>query len=196
MKNLLKSIRFAFVFMSLFVAVAGIAGISVSADEAQTAQPDAVQSLDPMYIGTPDIGTPNGRNPASAQFSGNRGVAGASEQLEKLQQFMNHPAVQFAQKLISNPALVKAIEQIGKSPERMNILYAEGVFFLIFLIFRIKRSLTPFAFGFIGALWFKLWTSIVYVAVSSVGIPWYFLGDSYMKLILELYQFCLSYLKS
>ena len=108
------------------------------------------------------------------------------DSLAKLQALLANPWVQRYLKLYQDVKFQNALADVMKNPNRMNLLYAEmGLVFFLF-IFRTWRSSK--VKGFMGALWLKAWTFLLFVVLSSVVLPSFMLGDRYTEIINMIYR--------
>lgn len=98
---------------------------------------------------------------------------------------------------LSSPALTDKLHEIINHPQRNIVLYSQLAFLFVFLVFRSWRKSKGFAFGWIGLLWFKLWTLLLYVTITFFVIPEVILGKPYLEFTKQIYHFLMrSFWKS
>jgi hypothetical protein len=126
--------------------------------------------------------TINGNNPLSASFgTGVPGTSAGTGPFEQINKILSQPAVQAYMKFFTNPIFSKGVDQIIKSPQRMTLLYVEiglVVFMLIFRAWRFSKST-----HWVGRLWTKIWTLVLFWLLALVAVPWAVLGDPYYQTI-------------
>ncbi|MGK5086822.1 hypothetical protein WDW86_04635, partial [Bdellovibrionota bacterium FG-2] len=122
----------------------------------------------------------NALNPMSTQY----GKPGAAPQnmpavMESLQKLLNHPATKSYLKLFSSPEFSQGTEQLVNHPNRMNLIYFQGAWLVIFLILRAWRLSR--ANHWAKKLWVKTWTLILFLVIGVGVVPWFVFGDAYSK---------------
>lgn len=107
--------------------------------------------------------------------------AASAAQVEKIQQLLSNPAVQGYLSLFSNPSFTSGIEQVMKSPNRMNLLYAEIGLFVFMLVFRAWRMSKPSKWY--GRMWTNAWTFGMGWGLSALVLPSLIIGPGYVAVL-------------
>ena len=113
-------------------------------------------------------------------------IGGMADNINKLQALMANPWVQRYMKLYQDPKFMAARDRLMKNENRMNLLYAE--FGLMFLIFMLRTWRSTKVKGFMGALWLRMWTFLVFAMMSVIVLPSYLLGDSYAECVNMIFK--------
>jgi hypothetical protein len=121
----------------------------------------------PFSIPSPIV--PEGLDPVTAQ------------QLQKMQEFLQHPWAQKLLRITTDPAIQNAFLDLAKSPDRMKLLYFQLGWFVFFVVLRSWR-LSKGAKWY-GRLWTRLWTLVLYMAGASFLLPGLILGAPFWKVL-------------
>ena len=156
--------------LSLLIATQAVAldDASVEALRLRVEQQKAYQSL-------------NNVNPMSTEYDPNSGVTAGTGPAGDFQRLLAQPAVQSYLKIFSNPVFSKGVDQVLKSPRRMELLYAELGFIVFMIIFRAWRFSK--CTHWTGKLWTSIWTFGFFWVGSGVLVPWLVLGEAYTQLM-------------
>lgn len=138
----------------------------------------------------------NQYNPMSPDFKGGaqpaQGETAPTGPIAEFQKIMSYPAVQTllqaSQRLIRSPEVGNALDELIKSPNRMQLLYGQLGWLAIVFLFRAWK---------LSKLSVKHWTRIallnilsfiVYWSMTLLFIPWMALGTAYPRLVLGVWR--------
>ena len=130
----------------------------------------------------------NQSNPLSSQYQQrpNNNVIGAaaiSAPFNTLEKWLANPLIQSVLRFFANPALSTAITQIINSPNRSMILYTNLGWFVIFVVFRAWKLSHMASAHWVRALFFRFWSTLLFVIGAIIAIPSFYLGQPYIKVL-------------
>ncbi len=110
-------------------------------------------------------------------------------QAETVNKVLSNKFIQSFLTIASDPKVPLNINSIMKNPSRTDMAYVEGGWLLLFLVLRAALIANIPSKRWLIHLVIKLLAGIIFIAVSSIAIPWYFLGKPYFELLVIFSNF-------
>jgi hypothetical protein len=128
-------------------------------------------------------------NPMSEDATAVPGAAGLAAMLgpqSALGKILSDPRVQKLQKIALDEEFQKTLAQVLKAPDIKMLPWFELAWVVIIFLFSAWKGAT--IQGVLKILLFRIGISTVFVSGSSLFIPWFVIGDSYLRLARMLWD--------
>ncbi len=109
------------------------------------------------------------------------GLAMPTGPMSQALQVLQSPPMQAYMRVLSQPKVQETAQRLVTNPNRLNLLYSEIAWVLLFLIFRAWRR--GKARNLAGRLWVGLYTFVLSLLIGGVVIPYAWLGDDFLTLV-------------
>jgi len=128
--------------------------------------------------GLPGFSKNQNNQPQSAQMA----------QIAMIRRFLENPIIQWFLKVLATPAFINGMDRLSRNPNRTFLLYSEGAWILLFVIYRAWRQSKLDESQWLRRMIFRFSSTILYFAVATLFLPWAFLGNPYSNLLQGVYR--------
>lgn len=166
--------------IALLLLVSGL-GVNCFAEENELAV-DPTQQLEELQKArAAALQVINEADPMSEDFELAQPEQAVQQLSPEIQKLLNEPVVQRMIALAGNPTAQQSMVSVAKHPNRAKLLYSEIAFVIAMMILRAVRSSRAKTVG--ARLWVGFSQPILFVAGSSLAIPYFWIGEPYFQVL-------------